>query len=192
MKRVLFSAFWAGAMLMWLAAPVSSDEVAQPKTYEEQAVVQEPTAKLIENPVTTMQQQEKSAAEKSPEALPAPKVKSPGKPAVVVRSGIRIKDAVVCQEVVDRLPIGTGDVFDKGTGKVFCFTRVVGLNDGGDIIHNWYYKGTLKSTTRLSVGSSNWRTWSSKSINPEFTGEWMVEVLTEDGRPLESLIFFIQ
>lgn len=171
MKRALFGVYLAGAVLMWFAAPVWGDEAAQPKMSNiEQASVEAPAENPDEMPVVT------PAAE----------------PTAVAEPGIHIEDAVVCQEVVDRLPIGSGDVFDKGAGKIFCFTRVVGLDGGGDIIHNWYYKGTLKSTTKLSVGSGNWRTWSSKSINPEFTGEWMVEVLTEDGKPLQSILFFVQ
>jgi len=171
MKRELFGVFLAGAVLMWFATQAWSDEAMQPITSNlEQASVEAPTEEPVKMPVTT------SAVESTAVAKPR----------------IHIEDAVICQEVVDRLPIGSGDVFDKGTGTIFCFTRVVGLEGGGDIIHNWYYKGTLKSTTKLPVGSGNWRTWSSKSINPEYTGEWMVEVLTEDGMPLESVIFFVK
>jgi hypothetical protein len=42
------------------------------------------------------------------------------------------------------------------------------------------------------VRTPAWRTWSSKTLLPEWTGEWMVEVLTSDGTPLESVIFFVQ
>ena len=44
----------------------------------------------------------------------------------------------------------------------------------------------------LPVRTSEWRTWSSKTLLPEWTGEWMVEVLSKDGTPLENLIFFVQ
>ena len=103
-----------------------------------------------------------------------------------------IQDAVVCQDVVERTPVGSGDVFAKETNKVFCFCRVVGVEGESSITHNWYYKGTLKASVKLPVRSSNWRTWSAKSMSPEWTGEWMVEILSADGTPLESIIFFIQ
>jgi hypothetical protein len=107
-------------------------------------------------------------------------------------SDIKIEDAAVCQEVVDRAPVGTSDVFFKETVKLFCFCRVVGAESGTQITHNWYHKGNLKASVKLNVGSSNYRTWSSKVLLPEWTGEWMVEILSEDGSPLESIIFLVQ
>jgi hypothetical protein len=105
---------------------------------------------------------------------------------------ITIAQAVVCQEVVDRMPVGSGDVIPAGTERVFCFTRIVGAQNETEITHNWYYKGALKASVVLPVRTSEWRTWSSKTLLPEWTGEWMVEVLSKDGTPLESLIFFVQ
>ena len=106
--------------------------------------------------------------------------------------GIHIEDAAICQNIVDRKPIGTGDVFAKEISKVFCFCRVVGATTPTQITFNWYHQGSLKSTVKLPVESASWRTWSSKAMSSELTGEWMVEILAEDGAPLESIIFFIQ
>ena len=105
---------------------------------------------------------------------------------------ITVAQAVVCQEVVDRMPVGTGDVIPAGTERVFCFTRINGAQGETEITHNWYYQGALKASVVLPVRTSEWRTWSSKTLLPEWTGEWMVEVLSKDGTPLESLIFFVQ
>ena len=105
---------------------------------------------------------------------------------------IRIASSVVCQDVVDRQPVGSGDVFAKETPKVFCFCRVVGATTDTWVTHNWYYQGSLKSSVKLNVRSPNWRTWSSKSMSAQMTGEWMVEILSADGAPLDSAIFFVQ
>ena len=105
---------------------------------------------------------------------------------------ITIEDAVVCQNVVDRVPVGTGDVFAADIEKVFCFCKVTGASEPTEITFNWYHQGGLKSTVKLPVRAASWRTWSSKTIVPEMTGEWMVEILAADGSPLESIIFFIQ
>ena len=105
---------------------------------------------------------------------------------------ITVSQAVVCKEIVDRMPVGTGDVIPAGTERVFCFTRINGAQGETEITHNWYYQGALKASVVLPVRNSKWRTWSSKTLLPEWTGEWMVEVLSKDGTPLESLIFFVQ
>ena len=103
-----------------------------------------------------------------------------------------IQDAVVCLDVVDREPVGSGDVFAKESTKLYCFTRVVGAIQDSQITHNWYYQGSLQTSVVLNVRSPNWRTWSSKSISPELVGEWMVEVLSENGKPMENIIFFVK
>lgn len=113
-------------------------------------------------------------------------------PAAMASAGITIEDAVISQNVVDRAPIGTGDVFTSDVEKVYCFCRVLGASEPTEITFNWYYQGGLKSTVKLPVRSKSWRTWSSKTISPGMTGEWMVEILAADGTPLESIIFFIQ
>ena len=107
-------------------------------------------------------------------------------------SNLQIEDAVVCQDVVDRQPIGVADTFAKETPKIYCFTRVVGATADTTITQNWYYQGTLKASVQLAVRSPNWRTWSSKSMDPVMTGQWMVEVLSAEGTPLESIIFFVK
>ncbi len=107
-------------------------------------------------------------------------------------SAVQIEDAVICQDVVDRTPVGSSDLFVSETEKVFCFCRVVGAEAGTQITHNWYYNGALKASVKLNVGSSNFRTWSSKTLYPEMQGEWMVEILSDDGKPLESIVFMIK
>lgn len=107
-------------------------------------------------------------------------------------SVVQIEDAVVCQDVADRAPVGSSDIFVRETSKVFCFCRVVGAEPGTQITHNWYYNGSLKASVKLNVRSSNYRTWSSKTLSPEWQGEWMVEILSDDGKPLESIVFMVK
>ena len=110
----------------------------------------------------------------------------------VAAEEISVAEAVVCQEVVDRMPVGSGDVIPAGTERVFCFTRITGAQAETEVTHNWYYQGTLKASVVLPVRNANWRTWSSKALLPEWKGEWMVEILSQGGAPLESIIFFVQ
>lgn len=105
---------------------------------------------------------------------------------------VTVVQAVVCQEIVDRMPVGSGGVMPAGIERVFCFTRIEGAQGETEITHNWYHRGTLKASVVLPVRTSDWRTWSSKTMLPEWTGDWMVEVLSKDGTPLESIIFFVQ
>jgi hypothetical protein len=107
------------------------------------------------------------------------------------RPGVRITEALVCQDVVNRDPVGAGDVFAKEIPRVYCFTRVVGAEPGSALIHKWYYQGDLKASVELTVGSSDYRTWSFKTMKPQWTGEWRVEILSA-GTSLGNIIFVLK
>lgn len=158
------------AIMMWTVPAWCQDETP---SMPQPAEAQEGGASM-EKPSGA--QQEASPAEQSSDAA----------------SLVQIEDAFVCQDVVDRAPVGAGDKFAKETEKVYCFCRVVGAPTGSQVTHNWYYKGALKASVKLKVGSSNFRTWSSKKLQPGWVGEWMVEILADDGSPLESIVFIIE
>jgi len=107
-------------------------------------------------------------------------------------STIQLAEAVICRSIEDRTPIASASVFSASVGQLFCFTKVVGATTDTAIIHHWYLNGKLKASVTLPVRSASWRTWSSKKITPSETGDWMVEVVTEDGNALESILFLIQ
>jgi len=103
-----------------------------------------------------------------------------------------LAEAAICRNVVDRVPIGRGSVFHTDTGRLYCFTKVVGAKTDTTITHHWYMNGKLKASVTLPVKSASWRTWSSKKITPNDTGDWMVEILTADGNAVESILFLVQ
>ncbi len=105
---------------------------------------------------------------------------------------LSIEEGVICQEIINRVPVGTGDIFPKEVPKLYCFTKVVGAQKPTTITHIWYHNGMLQSKINLPVNSSSWRTWSSLDISPQKVGEWMVEVVSEDGVALESIIFIVR
>ena len=103
-----------------------------------------------------------------------------------------LEEAAICRNVVDRVPIGRGSVFHTDTERLYCFTKVVGAKTDTTITHHWYMNGRLKASVTLPVKSASWRTWSSKKITPNDTGDWMVEILTADGNAVESILFLVQ
>ena len=107
-------------------------------------------------------------------------------------AAIRLEQIVICQNVVNRSPVGVGDVFPKEVKRLYCFTRLISSQGDTEVTHNWYYQGKLKASIVLPVKSKKWRTWSSKTILAEWTGEWMVEILNQDSVPLESVIFVVR
>ncbi len=191
MKDRYFLVLVVCALFVWAVSPVWGEEVTQKTTThpvpapEEQNADAQPVepeaATAAQEPAE--QQQATTAPEQPAEQQPAEQQAAPD---------IKIEDAVVCQDVVDRLPIGSGDVFSKDISRVYCYNKVVGAQGEAAITHNWYYQGSLKASVSLPVRSSSWRTWSSKTITPGWAGEWMVEILSGNGTPLQSIVFFVQ
>ena len=106
---------------------------------------------------------------------------------------LTVQNSAICLDVIDRAPVGAGNIFPKNVPKLFCFTKILGAEKPTSVTHIWYQNGLLKSKVRLPVKSASWRTWSSMALTPDkASGEWMVEIVSEDGVALDSIIFIIK
>ena len=110
-------------------------------------------------------------------------------PALVWASTLEVRDAAVSTGVHDRVPTGISATFDSSVGTLYAFTRIVGADADTRIYHKWYHGGELMADIPLSIRSGDWRTWSSKTILPEWTGSWRVVVVSEDGTVLGTVDF---
>ncbi len=100
-----------------------------------------------------------------------------------------VEEAAICQDVVDRKPVGVGDSFDASVGKLVCFTKITGAQSPTQISHVWYFGDTQRAEVTLSVKSSSWRTYSSKIIQPHEIGDWRVDILGPGGDILKIIEF---
>ena len=103
-----------------------------------------------------------------------------------------ISEAAIATAIEDLVPQGVSETFQSDVGKLYAFTRVSGAEGEEIIKHMWFYKDKLMTEIQLSVKSASWRTYSSKKILPQWTGQWKVEILDEDGRVLKTLQFMIE
>ncbi|MDX1591005.1 MAG: DUF2914 domain-containing protein [Balneolaceae bacterium] len=93
--------------------------------------------------------------------------------------------------VENREIVNPGTSFPADVEQVFCFTRISGAEDETTITHIWYLDGVEMATVDLPVRNSSWRTWSSKTIFSDWTGEWSVDVLDSEGNMLMSKTFTV-
>jgi hypothetical protein len=98
-------------------------------------------------------------------------------------------ETAVCTSVVDREPVGTADVFPADVGQVYFWSKIEGCQDTTMVKHVWYYKGDEIATVQLPVRSSMWRTYSYKTIPPEWSGDWVVKVVDASGNVLKAVPF---
>lgn len=113
-------------------------------------------------------------------------------PTALQAGELEVHDAVIATSVDNRVPRGVDTTFPAFADKLYAFTRVVGATEDTFITHTWYYGNFLVAEVSLPVRNSNWRTWSAKNISPEWTGQWRVEVVTEDGIVIDRLYFTVE
>lgn len=87
--------------------------------------------------------------------------------------------------VLDREPTDELSAISPSTEKVFFFTELRNM-DGTNIIHRWSLNGSVMAEVSFNVRASRWRVYSSKTLLPEWRGDWVVDVVDENGVVVET------
>jgi hypothetical protein len=106
--------------------------------------------------------------------------------------GLTVDDIRICTSVEDRQPVGADTSFARNIGHVYCFTGLSGDKEYSTLYHVWYYKDREMLRVELNAKAKKWRTWSTKRIQTDWTGNWRVDVLSSDGNMLGSIEFTIR
>jgi Protein of unknown function (DUF2914) len=102
---------------------------------------------------------------------------------------LEVAEGVISTQIRDRQPIDTVQSYPADSGRLLCFTRITGAVGDARVFHVWYREDQEMARIELAVKSSNWRTWSSKRLLPEWAGSWRVEVLDGEGTLLQTIPF---
>lgn len=94
-----------------------------------------------------------------------------------ITSALKVETIEIATGIQDRAPQGAGETFPAGVEKLYCYTKIVGGQEGDKIVHKWKKGGEVMAEVTLTVNGSPWRTHSSKVMSPEMSGDWSVEVL---------------
>jgi hypothetical protein len=78
--------------------------------------------------------------------------------------------------------------FSADQRKVFFFTELGDLT-GQRVTHRWEHNGKVMAEVEFDVGGSPWRVYSSKTMRPDWVGEWTASVVDPQGRVLSSRTF---
>lgn len=94
--------------------------------------------------------------------------------------------------VENRNIVNADSVFSNSIERVYCFSQINGAEGSTTITHVWYYGDQEKARVELPVSGPNWRTWSSKFILENWTGQWSVDILDPSGNVLATKTFRIE
>jgi hypothetical protein len=104
---------------------------------------------------------------------------------------LRIKQAVMCEEVKDLVPYNAGIVFPSNLGRILCFTEFDSVLEKTVIYHKYYFMDKLSAKKKLTLNPPRWATFS--YIEPRETdkGPWRVEIVDTEGNILGIVRFSI-
>src|SRR5260370_355915 len=105
-------------------------------------------------------------------------------------AAVAVPDAVGARSGVEGQPQDRGTGFPADVGQLNCWSKVTGAG-GAAIHHVWFHGDTQVGDVELQVSGSPWRTWSRKTVPPDWTGAWHVEVRDAAGTVLKRLDFTV-
>lgn len=84
------------------------------------------------------------------------------------------------REIEEREPMENLESLTNDNDQVKFFTELRDMS-GQTAIHRWEYDGKVVAEVEFNVKGPRWRVWSSKSLVPEWTGDWKVSVVNGAG-----------
>ena len=98
--------------------------------------------------------------------------------------------AALTLTILDREPQGEVSQVTVDQGQIFYFTEVTDM-PGETVVHRWEFEGQVLAEVPFEIGSTRWRTYSSKDLLPAWIGDWTVSTLDASGRVLDSRQFSV-
>ena len=95
-----------------------------------------------------------------------------------------VRRAVFTTNVVDREPVDELKSIPGDAGQFCFFSEIVNLT-GESITHRWIHGGETVAEVTFNIGGPRWRVYSSKTLPPDLTGPWTVEIVDGDGHTLQ-------
>lgn len=105
---------------------------------------------------------------------------------------LEVKEYALCTGVEDRQPVNKRTTFTQDVERVYLWTSIYGAEEPTQIKHRWYYKGQNMAEVSLNIKYSYYRTWSYKTIIPQWIGDWTVDVVDSKGSVLKKISFVVE
>ena len=105
---------------------------------------------------------------------------------------LKLNEIMICRGIYKRNPIKPGVKFINNVDSLFCYTKISNSGSKQEVKHVWYYENKEITTVSYNIKTSyNYRSWSKKTIYPNQTGNWRVDVISKSGNLLGSRDFTI-
>ena len=110
----------------------------------------------------------------------------------IQKTTLKLNEIMICRGIYKRNPIKPGIKFINNVDSLFCYTKISNSGSKQEVKHIWYYENKEMTTVSYNIKTSyNYRSWSKKTIYPNQTGNWRVDVVSKIGDLLGSREFTI-
>ncbi|MFH1018047.1 MAG: DUF2914 domain-containing protein [Pseudomonadota bacterium] len=109
------------------------------------------------------------------------------------KDGITVVKAGACTSIENRQPVGEAAVFPPNVGRLYLYSNLRSVSpEPTSILHVWNFNGKKMASVTLPIKGATWRTYSSKTIDPSWLGEWRVDLATPKGEVIKSVTFRVE
>jgi hypothetical protein len=119
------------------------------------------------------------ASAPAPAAAPIAAAPAPAAAPAVAAEAASVTRAQFTSAMNDREPADSITTLSNDQTRIYFFSELRGLA-GKNVIHRWEHNGKVMHDQPFDVGSARWRVFSSKTLDPSWTGEWKVSVMDGD------------
>ena len=103
-----------------------------------------------------------------------------------------ISRALFTTGIDNREPVGIVDNIDSTSDNSISFFTEITNMSGQTITHQWTHMDKIMFEKTFEVKAERWRVWTSKTLIPNWTGTWTVNVLDAERELLTSKSFEYQ
>ena len=109
-----------------------------------------------------------------------------------LKTALKLNEIMICRGIYKRNPIKPGIKFINNVDSLFCYTKISNSGSKQEVKHIWYFENKQVTTVSYNIKTSyNYRSWSKKTIYPNQTGKWRVDVVSKLGDILGSRDFTV-
>ena len=94
--------------------------------------------------------------------------------------------------VQDREPVLSVDSINSGAYNSISFFTELNEMSGHNVTHQWTFNDEVMFEKTFEVKGPRWRVWTSKTLIPDWTGSWTVNVLDDNRAVLQTRTFEYQ
>ena len=108
-------------------------------------------------------------------------------PEVTANTGT-VSRAAFTSAVENREPTDRLSSINNNQGEIMYFTELRDMA-GQSVTHRWEHNGKVMAEVPFNVGGNRWRVYSSKKLDPSWTGSWKASVISANGETLSVSTF---